>query len=141
MRHSLRHSLLLLSFGATLAGCSENRVAKLTPRCNADFATICELWNASDISSLITYINHAKFIDDPEAITARMTDLRREIGAINNLTEPMIDGQPEDPRAYAVAQLVTATERGVAKFILAYGKELTILGFHVQGSGHPSAPR
>lgn len=137
----LRHGLLLLSLGTILAGCSENRAAKLSPRCGADFATLRELWNASDLVAFVAYVDAERFLDNREEITHNLSSLRREIGAIRQLTEPMIDGNPEDRRAYAVAHLVTTTEYGVARFSLAYGKELTIQGFNVQGNSHPAAPR
>jgi len=131
----------LVSLSAILAGCSENRAARVSPRCGADFATVRDLWNANDISSMVAYLDNARFLDDREAVTAGLTNLRRELGAISIQPDPMIDGKPEDPRAYAVAIQVAAMERGVANFAIAYGKDLTIVGFQVQGSAHPSAPR
>lgn len=122
------------------AGC-ENRVSRVQKRAERDLAELRRLWDGEALDAFVTYANETEYLGYAESLAGRLSQLRADVGAIRHQAEPLIDAEPADERAYAVAHQVLACEQGVLEISVAYDIELRIVGFHVNGNALPATPR
>ena len=141
-RSKIIGSSLLIAFllGSLLAAC-QGREQDVKPQATADMAEALRLWNEEDIEGFVAHVDATYFLEDRAEAVSAISGLRQQLGAVNHQAEILIDGKPDDSRAWAIAHLVMTTERGLGRLSLVYARDLRIVGFNISGQEVASLTR